>query len=203
MGRMRGVPPNGGCHLHMHSLWYKSLQQQEILYQWYTVPSSLPAAWLSYQMLSYFHSRWWYSWLAYSQYCRGFQTWGRDPQVSFMLNIRKPQWKSIIYDCFRRKISPETKTHSNEEAENRVTLLQIAEIHRKDGDEKVIHANIIAGLLAMKKQKSEVRPIKINFLKFEFVCCSNAGHTALLCVICDEMLANESLKPAKLKRHYT
>ena len=53
-----------------------------------------------------------------------------------------------------------------------------------------------------KKRESEARPYKDCFLKYGFVNCSNPNQEARpMCVICSEKLANESLKPTKLKRH--
>lgn len=59
-----------------------------------------------------------------------------------------------------------------------------------------------------KKQKSEVRPYKedlllLFFLKFGFVNCSDTGRAAILmCVICGEKLANESLEPSKVGKTF-
>lgn len=53
-----------------------------------------------------------------------------------------------------------------------------------------------------KKRKLTARPYKDYFLKYGFVNCAAPGHDASpMCVICTEKLANESLKPTKLKRH--
>uniref|UniRef100_A0A667X2M9 HAT C-terminal dimerisation domain-containing protein n=1 Tax=Myripristis murdjan TaxID=586833 RepID=A0A667X2M9_9TELE len=53
-----------------------------------------------------------------------------------------------------------------------------------------------------KKRKSVARPYKDYFLKYGFVNCSNPSQDPRpMCVICCEKLANESLKPTKLKRH--
>jgi len=53
-----------------------------------------------------------------------------------------------------------------------------------------------------KKVKSWTRQYSDEFLKYGFVKCEQEkGEPRPQCVICSEVLANESLKPSKLKRH--
>ena len=53
-----------------------------------------------------------------------------------------------------------------------------------------------------KKVSSWTRQHSEEFLKYGFVVCGEAkGEPRPQCVICNEVLANESLKPSKLKRH--
>ncbi|XP_076592490.1 LOW QUALITY PROTEIN: protein FAM200A-like [Chaetodon auriga] len=53
-----------------------------------------------------------------------------------------------------------------------------------------------------KRRKIMARPYKDYFLNYGFVNCAAPSHDARpMCVICREKLANESLKPTKLKRH--
>lgn len=53
-----------------------------------------------------------------------------------------------------------------------------------------------------KKNKSWTRQYNDSFLKFGFINCANANQDPKpQCVVCSEVLANESLKPSKLKRH--
>lgn len=53
-----------------------------------------------------------------------------------------------------------------------------------------------------KKVKSWTRQYSEEFLKYGFVKCEQEkGEPRPQCVICSEVLANESLKPSKLKRH--
>ncbi len=108
--------------------------------------------------------------------------------------MSRPKSNIKMYDFFARKRGPETKTPSNEAAENTVscpTLPQTTEISRRNSEGDAYEHQSSTSCPAKKKQKSGVRPYIDDFLKFQFVNCSDAGHTAIpMCVICGEKLAN-------------
>ncbi|GFX03300.1 uncharacterized protein TNCV_3555281 [Trichonephila clavipes] len=47
----------------------------------------------------------------------------------------------------------------------------------------------------------KIRKYNEEFIKYGFTFCVVDDEERPLCVICNEKLANESMKPAKLKRH--
>ncbi|GFU60792.1 protein FAM200B [Trichonephila clavipes] len=47
----------------------------------------------------------------------------------------------------------------------------------------------------------KIRKYNEKFIKYDFTFCVVDDEERLICVICNEKLANESMKPAKLKRH--
>ncbi|GFX83416.1 hypothetical protein TNCV_1427121 [Trichonephila clavipes] len=47
----------------------------------------------------------------------------------------------------------------------------------------------------------KVRKYKEEFIKYGFTCCVVDDEERPICVSCNEKLANESMKPDKLKRH--
>ena len=52
-----------------------------------------------------------------------------------------------------------------------------------------------------EQKRKYLRAFNLVFLKYGFTYCVKNGEHKSLCVLCNEILANESLKPSKLQRH--
>jgi len=66
----------------------------------------------------------------------------------------------------------------------------------------------ISGVSAIKEistgscsKKKYFRKYDTSYLEFGFIWCGNESEPKPQCVVCYELLANECMKPAKLKRH--
>nr|XP_005998765.1 PREDICTED: protein FAM200B-like [Latimeria chalumnae] len=102
-----------------------------------------------------------------------------------------------------RKRSSETQLSNPSTSENERTSVSTSSATESSSDNGQTSAMLTSSEPPTKKKtKSWMRQYSDAFLKHGSINCANANQDPKpQCVICSEVLANESLKPSKLKRH--
>ena len=80
-------------------------------------------------------------------------------------------------------------------------LIKKATEHKDSDDDSSDSSSQTACCVQAKKRRTAIRRYDEKYLRFGFICVMVNDQPRLQCVICSQILANEAMKPAKLRRY--